>query len=109
MSKSSNNYKNAEWDLVDAVNEDEVEIAELEEEALPEVMKDMSTEEREKYVEEKKEEREQIQNAIKELDKKRRAYVAEERKKNAEENTLDAVMIKSLREQATKMNYTFEK
>ncbi len=109
VTKSSANYKNAEWDLVDAMDEETVVLEEMEAEELPDEMKDMNTEERKKYVEEKKEEREQIQNAIQELDKKRRVFVAEKRKENADKNTLDAVMIESLREQATKMNYTFEK
>lgn len=108
VTKSSTQYKNESWDLVDAEKEGHVKIEELEEDALPEDMKSMTLEERKEYVETKAKEREKIQKRITELDKERRKYIAD---KLAEEpdNTLDAAMIKIIREQAQSKNYEFEK
>ena len=51
ISKSSANYKNADWDLVDAMDEGAVDLEEIEADDLPEEMRDMTTEERKEYVE----------------------------------------------------------
>ncbi|MEM7101765.1 MAG: vWA domain-containing protein [Bacteroidota bacterium] len=101
-------YKNTEWDLVDAVEEDAEVMEELEEEQLPEEMRNMSAEERKAYVEEKAEERSKIQDEINELDKKRKAFISEERKTNAEKLTLDNVMLETVRSQAKEKNFKFE-
>ena len=103
-------YNNATWDAVDAAEADEDFIEEVEEEALPEEMQKMNMKERKAYIEEKAKEREAIQQKIQEVAKKRETYIAEERKKNSEatDNTLDAVMLKTIREQAPKRGYKFE-
>lgn len=112
ISKSKKStYNNAAWDAVDAVAEDEEFIVKLEEEQLPEEMKKMTMEERKNYVEEKAKEREEIQRKIQEAAKKRTAFITEKRKEAAgdEKNTLDAVMLKAVREQAEKQKFKFEK
>lgn len=103
-------YNNASWDAVDAAAENEDFIEKVEEEALPEEMQKMDMEERKAYISKKSEQREAIQKAIQEAAKKREQYIAEERKKSSEatDNTLDAVMLKTIREQATKKGYQFE-
>ncbi|BDS15378.1 vWA domain-containing protein [Aureispira anguillae] len=112
ISKSKKStYNNAAWDAVDAVAEDEEFIVKLEEEQLPEEMKKMTMEERKNYVEEKAKEREEIQRKIQEAAKKRTAFITEKHKEAAgdEKNTLDAVMLKAVREQAEKQKFKFEK
>ena len=109
QSKSTVNYSNESWDLVDAVEEDEEAIDKLKEDDTPEELKGKSKAEIKKYVEGKKKEREKIQKQISELNAKRDKFVAEKKKENAEENTLDAVMIKAVKEQAKKKNYKFKK
>jgi hypothetical protein len=109
QSKSSVNYSNEAWDLVDAVQEDEKALDKLKEEDKPDELKGKSKAEIKKYIEEKKKEREKIQTQITELNAKRDKYVAEKKKENAEDNTLDAVMIKAVKEQAIKKNYKFKK
>lgn len=103
-------YNNATWDAVDAAEANEDFIEEVEEEQLPEEMQKMDMEERKAYIDKKAKERAAIQEKIQEVAKKREAYIAEERKKNSEatENTLDAVMLKTIREQAVKRGYKFE-
>ena len=109
QSKSSVNYSNKKWDLVDAVEEDEEALDNLKEEEKPEELKGKSKAEIKKYIDDKKKEREKIQKQITELNAKRAKFVSEKKKENAEETTLDAVMIKAVKEQAQKKNYKFKK
>jgi hypothetical protein len=112
ISKSKKStYNNVTWDAVDAMAENDDFIEEVEEEALPEVMQEMDIEERKAYVEEKGKERAAIQAKIQEAAKKRTAFIADKRKETAgaENNTLDAVMLKTVREQAEKQAFKFEK
>jgi len=105
--KSSSQYRNTQWDLVDAEEEGEISIDELKEEELPEEMKKMSKDERKVYIKEKAEERKNIQEKINQLSAERDKHIANERSK-LNENSLDAVIIEAIREQAVKKNYTFE-
>ncbi len=108
FTKSSKQYKNMSWDLVDAEEEGEVNIAELKEEDLPDEMKKMTVDERKGYIAEKKTERKKIQKQINKLNKERRVYVEKERTKLAESNTLDQALIKALQSQAKGKNFKFE-
>jgi hypothetical protein len=107
--KAAPQYKNVGWDLVDAEKEGKVKVEEMDEAELPAEMKKMSKKERKEYVEKKKKERETIQKKIKTLKKDRDKYVAEQRKKQAGEQTLDEAIIQTIRDQAEKKNYKFEK
>lgn len=107
VTKSSANYKNTSWDLVDFSKEKDFDMSEIEEDELPEEMQKMSEEERINFLKEKNKEREKLQLKIKELNQKRKKYVAKEKKKNAEANTLDAAMIKAVREQAAVKKFKF--
>jgi hypothetical protein len=106
-SKSSAQYKNTQWDLVDAEEEGEVDISALSEDELPEEMKNMTIEEREAYVEKKAAERKSLQEKIFQLSEDREKYIAQERAK-LNEKSLDSVIIDAIHEQAAKKNYTFE-
>jgi len=108
VTKGSGQYKNESWDLVDADREGTVEIEDIPENQLPEEMQKMNVEERKAYVEQKAKERENIQNQINELDKQRRDFITQKLAENSEENTLDAAMLKIIREQASEKNYKFE-
>ncbi|HNX59592.1 MAG TPA: hypothetical protein PKK43_10865, partial [Spirochaetota bacterium] len=72
-------------------------------------MKKMNVKEREAYVEKKRNERAAIQAKIKLLSDERQKYVEKEMIKQANDNTLDSAMIKSIRKQAQKKGYTFDK
>ncbi len=111
MSKSSNAYKNDDWDAVDAFKNNEKDLAKLKDEELPAEMKGMNAEQRKAYVDKKAKEREEIQSKIREVNKKREKFIAEERKKTvgSTKNTLDEAMLGAVREQAEKKNYKFEK
>lgn len=108
VAQSQVQYRNAAWDLVDAVEEGEVELDDVKAEDLPEKMQEMSVEERAAFVAENAKRRADIQEQINELNEARRTYVAAERKKLAESGeSLDAAMIKALRAQAAKQNFEF--
>ena len=107
VTKGSGQYKNESWDLVDADKEGTVNIEDIEEEQLPEEMKNMTVKERKAYVEEKAKERGKIQKRINVLSEERRKYIAD-KLADGEDHTLDAAMLKVIREQAVDKNYSFE-
>ena len=108
VSKSTHAYKNSSWDLVDAAKDDESVIAAAPAEQLPEEMQGMSAEQRKGYVKEKARERQQIQQEIMELNKKRQAYIAAHSQNEQEESSLDAAMIKAIREKAKSKNLVWQ-
>lgn len=108
VSKSSKMYRNEQWDLVDAVQEDEAKLDKLSDNELPPELKGKSKKEIKKYIDEKQTERDQIIKQLGELNKKRSKYITEKRKENAGERSLDDVMIKAVKNQAKKKDYKFK-
>lgn len=108
VSKSSNAYKNNDWDMVDALESDEKLLEKVDKKTLPEEMKGLSTKEQKVYLEKKKVERKEIQVNIKELNKKRQTYITNKQKNTAEKLTLDNVMLKAIREQAVSKEFKFK-
>ena len=109
ITKAGSLYDTSDWDLVAAVGSGIV-LDELEVENLPEPMKDMDDEEREKFVAEKAEKRKELQAEIQELARDRRAYIDNERKKQSEDapKGLDEVIQEGLKSQAEQKGFTFE-
>ncbi len=103
VSKSSHLYKNSSWDLVDAVEQEEVVIEKLKPSELPDELKGKSAEEVKAYLEKKQKERDAINKEIQELNSKRKAYIAEKQKDT--KNGLENAMIKAIKTQAKKKNY----
>jgi len=109
LAKSSFNYKNESWDLVDALKDNITKLEEIEAEELPENMQKMTPEERKAYVEAKTKERAEIQKRIQELNVLRHNYVAAEMKKrHGDADTLGKAIITAVREQAVRKNFSFE-
>ena len=107
VTKGSGQYKNESWDLVDAEKEG-VNVEDIPKDQLPEEMQNMNVEQRKEYVDQKAKEREQIQSEINKLDQQRRDYIAKQSAENNRDNTLDAAMLKIIKEQASNKNYEFE-
>lgn len=105
IAKGSHLYKNSSWDLIDAEAEVGFNYDDLKIEDLPENLKDKSMSEIKAFVKEKKREREQIQNKISDLNKKRREYIIINKDENS--NGFESAMIKALKKQAEKKNYTW--
>lgn len=108
VTKSGGQYRNSGWDLVDAKKDGSVKIEDLKYEELPDEMKKMTIQERKTYLDKMGKEREQIQKKINELNDERSKYIAQKMLENKNDNTLDAVMIKIIREQAKQKNYKIE-
>ncbi|GAA4960017.1 vWA domain-containing protein [Algibacter aquimarinus] len=106
VSKSSHLYKNKSWDLVDAVELEEVKVEEISDDELPSELKGKTKTEIKSYVAKKSKEREVIQNRIKELNSKRKDYVFKQKKDNT--NSLENAMTKAIKEQAKKKKYSWE-
>lgn len=105
VSKSSHLYKNEQWDLVDAVELNEISVEAIKDDALPEELKGKSTTEIKNYVSAKKKEREIIQNKIQDLNSKRKVYISEQ--KTETKNGLENAMTKAIKEQAKRKQYTW--
>ncbi len=110
--KTKSNYKNETWDLVDATetNYDEV-IKKVGDKELPKEMQELSDQERKKYIEDKRAERKKLQILLKGLEKNVDEFIAKKKKEMAaegEENTLDNVMMSTIRKQAEKKKFLFK-
>ena len=107
--KSKKSYKNSTWDIVDAVEDEGVEMLdELKEEDLPKELKGKSDKEIKKYIENKKQKRAYYQKNIAELAKKRKLFISEEMKKksiNSAEDDFGTAVSKSIKERAKKLGY----
>lgn len=106
VSKSSHAYRNSSWDLVDASKENEKVIIEAKDDDLPKEMKGMTVTQRQTYVKQKSEERKKVQEEIQTLNKKRSEYIAANTPKG-EENSLDASMMRAVKEKAKQKNLSF--
>lgn len=109
QSKAMTLYKNANWDLVDAVETGEADLDEIEPAALPEEMQAMAPEARKALVDEKAKARAELKAEIVALSRQRDAYVAEQREAQAADNadTLNEALTQTVREQATNRSFVF--
>ncbi len=116
ITKSSANYSNSDWDIIDAVEEDEEMLETLSESEMPEEFKGKDKVTIKNIITEKSKEREAIQKEIQVLSKARSEYVAKQKAEAASKAgeaagagaTLDDVMIKTIREQAESKSYCFD-
>ncbi|MEO7308567.1 MAG: vWA domain-containing protein [Ferruginibacter sp.] len=97
-------YNNAQWDLVDAKAAGIVDFAKMDKDGLPDSLKNKSTEEIKRIVDEKGKERGAVQKEIATLNTQRDAYIAAEKAKNATNKnnaaTLETEVERIIKEQA---------
>jgi len=112
QSKSSSYYNNSKWDLVDAIRDGEIaeeELILMEESALPEAMKKMSSEEKKSYVAAKTKARKEIKEEIKKLSQSRDKFVAQKKRALVSQAPdMSEALTKAIKKQAEKKNYQFE-
>ncbi len=109
VTKSSYNYRNDSWDLVDGLKNETVKLEDVKKEDLPKEMQNMSAKEQKAYVQQKTKQRAQIQQMIQKLNKARKKYVAVQMKEQAKDSkTLGSAAIQAIRKQAEKKNFKFE-
>jgi len=108
VSKSSAIYNSASWDLVDAAKEESFNVNSIKDEELPDILKGLSKEEKEKVIANMKNKREEVRKKIADIDKKRSEYISEKKKELGGSGTLDAALSTSIRSIATRKQFTFE-
>jgi hypothetical protein len=105
--KASSQYRNSQWDLVDALADKQVDLGKMKTEDLPKEMQSMTPQQRQDYIAKKANERKQVQQQILTVDKKRQAYIQTEMKKRGKTNSLDVAVRSLVRGQATKNGFRF--
>jgi hypothetical protein len=108
VAKASPNYNNGSWDLVDAAKDKDFKLETLKETDLPATMQALPPAERKDFIEKKPQERAGLQAKINQLNVEREKFVAAQMKSAANTNTLDSVVIATVREQAQTRAFTFE-
>lgn len=107
-SKSSAYYRNASWDLVDALDEEAVALESLSDEALPAELQGLSLAEKESYIRETQAKREAIQAEIQAFTDLREAYLRDNPPAIETKDTLDYAMIQALREQLARKGFVLQ-
>jgi len=109
VAKASGLYRNAEWDLVDALEEGR-KLSEIKDESLPEPMREMDAQERENFVEEKARKRAELKQEIAELDRERQDYISEQKAQQTESVNLglDEALKDGIRKVAKEQGLAFE-
>src|SRR5260221_12251953 len=100
FTKATRLYSHGVWDLVDAVNNQKVDLGSVKSADLPPALQSLTPDQRKAVVKEKTEERARIQARLQELAKERKGYLAQIHRAEAVPDTLDAVMMQGLRDQA---------
>jgi len=109
-SKISAMYQNSSWDLVDAMEEGNVDLDELDEAELPASMRTMDATGKKDYVANKAREREEIAVLIKEETESRDQFVAATKAAapTPEVATMNDALSSAIRKQGEKKNYRFQ-
>jgi glutamyl/glutaminyl-tRNA synthetase len=108
LTKSSHNYLNTGWDLVDGLQAGSMDLSKIKDEDLPKDMKGMNGEQRVNYVNAKGKERAELQAKVQQLNEQRNKYIAEQAAKQQGDQTLGSAVKQAIREQAGKKHYTFK-
>ena len=103
--KASKFYRNSSWDLIDAYEDESVQVKDLDKSNLAPSLQNKSDEELEAYVQEQLEKRNDIKAEIAALNHKRSLYLAHHESDKGE--SLESSMIKAIRKQALSKNYTW--
>ncbi len=107
VSKSSHNYSNSHWDLIDASKDENFDIEKVKTSTLPEVMQTMTKSEKLAYIKKMSDERTRINTQIKTLNAKRIAYISSNQSEG-NESSLDFVMLNAIKGQAIEKGFVFD-
>lgn len=110
VAKSAVQYANASWDLCDAVQQEDFDIATLKDEELPEPVRNLPAEERLAFIEKTIAERDQLRGQIQEIGQKRQEFIREEIRKQglSGDQSFDEAVRRSVIEQAKRKGFEFE-
>jgi tRNA uridine 5-carbamoylmethylation protein Kti12 len=95
---------------VDGSKNGKIKLDDIADKDLPEVMQKMTKEQRRAYVDEQAKTRGELQKQINDLNTAREKFVADKRREEAKSgaDTLDAAVLKAVREQMQKKEFTTE-
>ncbi|SMC42272.1 vWA domain-containing protein [Moheibacter sediminis] len=85
--KAGSNYSNAGWDLVDAFNQKQIKLEDLDKSTLPEKYKNMTTKQLQTEIEKLNKQRSEIQKEIIDLSSQREKFIQTELEKTGEGET----------------------
>ncbi len=110
VAKAGGQYRNSAWDLVDARKQKDFDLAKVKKEDLPEEMQKMTSEEQKNHLDSMAKKRDDVQKEINDMSVQRKKYIDAEIKKSGKstDKAFDAAMLKAIREQALRRNFTFE-
>ncbi|WP_164013385.1 vWA domain-containing protein [Pyxidicoccus trucidator] len=110
VAKSSRNYSNESWDLVDAVKKNQVDVASVRDEDLPEPMRGLDAAGRKAWLEAREQERAKLQQRIQTLSAERQKFLTEARKQQAAQgtDTLEGAIGQVVQREAQKRQLTLE-
>jgi hypothetical protein len=107
LAKANKQYTNTNWDLVDAVTNNEVDVEKIDKKDLPAPMQNMNGEERKTYVRGMHEKRENIKKQLSKLNEERRIFIAQQMKNNTGDKMLENAILNALHNQALKKGFQF--
>ncbi|MFP2905072.1 vWA domain-containing protein [Pyxidicoccus sp. 3LFB2] len=110
VAKSSRNYSNESWDLVDAVKKNQVDVASVPAEDLPEPMRGLDAAGRKAWLDAREQERSSLQQRIQTLNAERQKFLTEARKQQAAQgtDTLEGAIGQVVQREAHKRQLTLE-
>ncbi len=102
--KAGGQYRNQAWDLVDAREQKDFDLANVKDEDLPPEMQSMTLEQRRQFLDEKAKERAIIQQQINQMSRQRQDWIAEELKRTGQsaDKAFDAALLAAIRAQAAR-------
>ncbi len=109
LTKASSNYANGNWDLVDAVQKDQVDPSSVKKEDLPENLRALNEADLKAHVAKLAAERTAVQEKIRVLNEARETFLAQQRKEAGGADTLDTAVAKVVRQQASKAGLAWGK
>jgi len=107
-SKSSSQYNNSSWDIVDAYEENSDRILGLSDESLPDDMQGMTRDQRKAFIEKTQAERAAVKAEIAKFEAQREAYVVTEKATMEKTNTLDEIVVTAVKKQAKDSGFSYE-
>lgn len=108
--KAGSAYRNAGWDLVDASREADFDLGKLDEQDLPESVRQLAPEQRAEFIAQTSRERAAVQEQIRQLAAKRDQFIKVEVEKQGltQDKAFDEAVKKSLVEQAQRKGFEFK-
>ncbi len=109
VTKASMNYCNTAWDLVDAVTRDGLKPETVKKDELPKELQALNEADLKAHIAKMAAERTALQEKIRILNEARGAHLASQQKGAGGAQTLDTAISKTVREQAAKQDFKWEK